>query len=127
MGKLETPITWILAILVLGYFIIGNCCKAPSGDQKNNGFFDKSFKNGAADTEEEAARWLAGDKDIREVWNLDSLGISDSVINIMFKNLEQITDSNYQGCRTITFDKNTGEIIQKEIETEDSELNYTIN
>ena len=38
MGKLETPLTWALAILVLGYFIAGNCCKVQSNDQTNNGF-----------------------------------------------------------------------------------------
>ena len=38
MGKLETPLTWALVILVLGYFIVGNCCKVQSDDQTNNGF-----------------------------------------------------------------------------------------
>ena len=38
MGKLETPLTWALVILVLGYFIVGNCCKVQSNDQTNNGF-----------------------------------------------------------------------------------------
>ncbi|MDC0204759.1 hypothetical protein OAJ65_03070, partial [Flavobacteriales bacterium] len=38
MGKLETPLTWALVILVLGYFIAGNCCKVESNDQTNNGF-----------------------------------------------------------------------------------------
>ena len=38
MGKLETPLTWALVILVLGYFIAGNCCKVQSDDQTNNGF-----------------------------------------------------------------------------------------
>ena len=36
MGKLETPLTWALVILVLGYFIAGNCCKVQSDDQTNN-------------------------------------------------------------------------------------------
>jgi len=38
MGKLETPLTWALVILILGYFIAGNCCKVQSSDQTNNGF-----------------------------------------------------------------------------------------
>ena len=38
MGKLETPLTWALVILVLGCFIAGNCCKVQSDDQTNNGF-----------------------------------------------------------------------------------------
>ena len=38
MGKLETPLTWALVILVLGYFIAGNCCKVQTNDQTNNGF-----------------------------------------------------------------------------------------
>ena len=38
MDKLETPLTWALVILVLGYFIAGNCCKVQTNDQTNNGF-----------------------------------------------------------------------------------------
>ena len=38
MGKLETPLTWALVILVLGYFIAGNCCKVESNEEINNGF-----------------------------------------------------------------------------------------
>jgi hypothetical protein len=38
MDKLETPLTWALVILILGYFIAGNCCKVQSNDQTNNGF-----------------------------------------------------------------------------------------
>ena len=38
MSKLEAPLTWALVILVLGYFIVGNCCKVQSNDQTNNGF-----------------------------------------------------------------------------------------
>ena len=38
MSKLETPLTWALVILVLGYFIAGNCCKVQTNDQTNNGF-----------------------------------------------------------------------------------------
>ena len=38
MDKLETPLTWALVILILGYFIAGNCCKVQPNDQANNGF-----------------------------------------------------------------------------------------
>ena len=38
MGKLETPLTWALAILILGYFALNNCCKVESNDEINNGF-----------------------------------------------------------------------------------------
>ena len=38
MGKLETPLTWALAILILGYFALNNCCKVESNNAINNGF-----------------------------------------------------------------------------------------
>jgi len=38
MEKLETPLTWILAILILGYFSLNNCCKLEPNDEINNGF-----------------------------------------------------------------------------------------
>ena len=38
MGKLETPLTWALTILILGYFTLNNCCKVESNDAINNGF-----------------------------------------------------------------------------------------
>ena len=38
MGKLETPLTWALAILILGYFALNNCCKIESNNEINNGF-----------------------------------------------------------------------------------------
>ena len=38
MGKLETPLTWALVILVLGYLIAGNCCKVESNNEITDGF-----------------------------------------------------------------------------------------
>lgn len=38
MDKLETPLTWVLAILILGYFALNNCCTVESNDEINNGF-----------------------------------------------------------------------------------------
>jgi len=38
MEKLETPLTWALVILILGYFIAGNCCKIEPNEEINNGF-----------------------------------------------------------------------------------------
>jgi len=53
MRKLETPLTWALVILVLGYFIAGNCCKVQSNDQINNGFSWSTVSDKATvDTEE---------------------------------------------------------------------------
>ena len=45
MEKLETPLTWILAILILGYFALNNCCKVESNDEINNGFSWSSTSN----------------------------------------------------------------------------------
>lgn len=45
MGKLETPLTWGLAILILGYFALNNCCKVESNDEINNGFSWSSTSN----------------------------------------------------------------------------------
>ena len=38
MRELETPLTWALVILALGYFIAGNCCKVESNNDITNGF-----------------------------------------------------------------------------------------
>jgi len=40
MGKLEMPLTWALVILVLGYFVVDDCCRVPSlmEAEANNGF-----------------------------------------------------------------------------------------
>ena len=40
MGKLETPLTWVLAILILGYFSLNNCYKTATNDLINNTQWD---------------------------------------------------------------------------------------
>ena len=47
MEKLETPLTWILAILILGSFTLTNCCKTESNNQINNGFSWSTTSNKA--------------------------------------------------------------------------------
>ena len=49
MGKLETPLTWVLAIGFVGYLFIANCeCGENSTCSLNNGFnFESPAKNDA--------------------------------------------------------------------------------
>ena len=42
MGKLETPLTWVLAILILGYFSLNNCYKTATNDLINNTKWDNA-------------------------------------------------------------------------------------
>jgi len=64
MDKLETPLTWALVILILGYFIVGNCCKVQPNDQTNNG-----FSWSTADSEVQVEIEIITDTDI----NVDSI------------------------------------------------------
>ena len=96
MGKLETPLTWALVVLVLGCFIAGNCCKVQSDDQTNNGF---SWSASSDKANEEV-----------EIITEDNTINVDSIIEAVLKEV----DSSIDGAE--------GEIVKViKIKTEDSE------
>ena len=80
MGKLETPLTWALAILILGYFALNNCCKVESNDEINNGF-SWSASSEKSDLEVEI---IAEDKAI----NVDS--IIEAVLQEVDSSIEMV-------------------------------------
>lgn len=80
MGKLETPLTWALAILILGYFALNNCCKVESNDEINNGF-SWSTSSEKSDLEVEI---IAEDKAI----NVDS--IIEAVLQEVDSSIEMV-------------------------------------
>lgn len=89
MGKLETPLTWVLAILILGYFTLNNCCKVESNNEVNNGFSWSATSNEVTVDVE----IMTEDKEI----NVDSileavLQEVDSIIEVKERELENLKE-----------------------------------
>ena len=108
MEKLETPLTWALAILMLGYFTLTNCCKIESNDQITNGF-----------------SWVTASNEANaeiEITNDESAINMDSISQVMLQENENYLDNWDFLDDTTSNDKKPGKIITvEEIKTEDSE------
>jgi hypothetical protein len=89
MGNLEKPLTWGLAIVLLGYLFIANCeCGEGTTCQLNNGF-NIGYESDAK-TEEEGS--------VTIIWGEDKNINVDSVVGAV---LEEIEIDNFVGDTVI--------------------------
>ena len=85
MGNLEKPLTWGLAIVLLGYLFIANCeCGEGTTCQLNNGF-NMGYESDAKSEKEISVTIFGEDKSI----NVDS--IVDAVLEEIELNTETDT------------------------------------